>query len=115
MYLCQHINISSMYLYQPTLGTRFLLVHCCGPHFAPRSSSGTVTPTYGCQNWNWNIKAFFIAFMPICMITLCHIIKITPWTEMEKRNKIAQTQVLDLKIAQKTRNLRHIIIHAKTA
>ena len=35
--------------------------------------------------------------------------------EMEKRNKIAQTQVLDLKIAQKTRNLRHIIIHAKTA
>ena len=36
-------------------------------------------------------------------------------TEMEKRNKIAQTQVLDLKIAQKTRNLRHIIIHAKTA
>ena len=36
-------------------------------------------------------------------------------TEMEKRNKIAQTQVLDLKIAQNTRNLRHIIIHAKTA
>ena len=34
---------------------------------------------------------------------------------MEKRNKIAQTQVLDLKIAQKMRNLRHIIIHAKTA
>ena len=38
-----------------------------------------------------------------------------PTPEMEKRNKIAQTQVLDLKIAQKTRNLRHIIIHAKTA
>ena len=63
MYLCQHINIRTYqtYLYQPTLGTRFLLVHCCGPHFAPRSSSGTVTPTYGCQNWNWNIKAFFIS------------------------------------------------------
>ena len=40
---------------------------------------------------------------------------ITLLSEMEKRNKIAQTQVLDLKIAQKTRNLRHIIIHAKTA
>ena len=36
-------------------------------------------------------------------------------SEMEKRNKIAQTQVLDLKIAQKTRNSRHITIHAKTA
>jgi len=29
----------------PLLGTRFLLVHCWGPHFAPRSSGGTVTPT----------------------------------------------------------------------
>ena len=35
--------------------------------------------------------------------------------EMEKRNKIAQTLVLDLKIAHKASNSRHIIIHAKTA
>ena len=35
--------------------------------------------------------------------------------EMEKRNKIAQTQVLDLRNSTKTRNSCHIIIHAKTA
>ena len=36
-------------------------------------------------------------------------------SEMEKRKKIAQTEFLDQKIAQKMRNSRHIIIHAKTA
>ena len=35
--------------------------------------------------------------------------------EMEKRNKIAQTQVLDLRNSTKTRDSRHITIHDKTA
>ena len=35
--------------------------------------------------------------------------------EMEKRKNIAQTQILDQKIAQITRNSRHIIIHVKRA
>ena len=36
-------------------------------------------------------------------------------SEMEKSNKIAQTQVLDFRNSTKTRNLRHIILHAETA
>ena len=35
--------------------------------------------------------------------------------EMEKRKNIAQTHILDQKIAQVTRNSRHIIIHVKRA
>ena len=34
---------------------------------------------------------------------------------MEKRKNIAQTQILDQKIAQIMRNSRHIIIHVKKA
>ena len=37
------------------------------------------------------------------------------YAEMEKRKNIAQTQILDQKIAQITRILRHIIIHVKRA
>ena len=40
---------------------------------------------------------------------------ISPDAEMEKRKNIAQTQILDQKIAQITRNSRHIIIHIKRA
>ena len=36
-------------------------------------------------------------------------------SEMEKRNKTAQTQVLDTRKSSKTRNSRHIISYAKTA
>ena len=53
-----------------------------------------------------------------CYVIILHIFKILEShvkSEMEKRKNIAQTQILDLKIAQITRNSRNIIIHVKRA